>query len=127
MSDQFELAREQLLRPAGLGDSELHRALDAMMGRGVDAADLYFQSRRNESWVLEDGMIKEGAFSIDAGVGVRAMSGEKSGFAYADEIQLDTLLEASGNARAIARSGADGGVGAEGEGGGGGGGVAVSL
>ncbi len=111
MSDTLQQASEQLLAPAGMGETELHKALDQLMGRGVDAADLYFQSKHNESWVLEDGMIKEGAFSIDRGVGVQALSGEKTGFAYSDEILLPSLLEASVNARAIARSGADATVG----------------
>lgn len=111
MADTLERASEQLLAPAGMGEGELHRALDRLMGRGVDAADLYFQAKHNESWVLEDGMVKEGAFSIDRGVGVRALSGEKTGFAYSDEILLPSLLEASDNARAIARSGSDAAVG----------------
>jgi TldD protein len=79
--------------------------LDAVMSRGVDYADLYFQLSREESWSLEDGIVKEGSHSIEQGVGVRAISGEKTGFAYTDEVLLPALLEASDAARAIARSG----------------------
>ena len=80
------------------------------MSRGVDYADLYFQLSREESWSLEDGIVKEGAHSIEQGVGVRAISGEKTGFAYTDEVLLPALVEASDAARAIARSGASNAV-----------------
>ena len=79
--------------------------LDTVMSRGVDYADLYFQLSREESWSLEDGIVKEGSHSIEQGVGVRAISGEKTGFAYTDEVLLPALVEASDAARAIARSG----------------------
>src|SRR6187455_800518 len=78
------------------------------MSSSVDSADLYFQLSREESWALEDGIVKEGSASIEQGVGVRAVSGEKTGFAYSDEIRLPALLEAAGAARAIARGGASG-------------------
>ena len=105
MSDNLELARQQLLVPTGLGDNDLNRVLDQVMGHAVDSADLYFQLSRHESWVLEDGIVKEGSHNIDQGVGVRAISGEKTGFAYSDEIVMPALLEASKAARAIARDG----------------------
>lgn len=105
MSDNLELARQQLLTPTGLGDNDLNQILDQVMGPAIDSADLYFQLSRNESWVLEDGIVKEGSHNIDQGVGVRAISGEKTGFAYSDEIVLPALLEASKAARAIARDG----------------------
>ena len=73
------------------------------MSRGVDYADLYFQLSREESWSLEDGIVKDGSHSIEQGVGVRAISGEKTGFAYTDEVLLPALVEASDAARAIAR------------------------
>ena len=79
-----------------------------LLGASVDAADVYLQATRYESWMLEDGIVKEGSHSIEQGAGVRAVSGEKTGFAYSDEIALPTLLEAAGNARAIARQGAQG-------------------
>jgi TldD protein len=76
------------------------------MGPSIDAADLYFQHSRSESWVLEEGIVKDGSHSIEQGVGVRAISGEKTGFSYSDEIVLPQLLEASRAARAIAQGGA---------------------
>ena len=79
--------------------------LGNVMGYSVDYADLYFQLSRDESWSLEDGIVKDGTHSIEQGVGVRALAGEKTGFAYSDEIVLPALTEASQAARAIARSG----------------------
>lgn len=105
MTESLDIARDTLLAPAGLDDGALAQAFDRLLGPSIDAADLYFQCMRSESWSLEDGMIKQGSHSIDQGVGVRAMSGEKTGFAYSDDIVLPALLEASGAARAIARSG----------------------
>jgi Predicted Zn-dependent proteases and their inactivated homologs len=78
------------------------------MRRDIDAADLYFEYSHAESWALEDGIVKEGAYSIDQGAGVRAVSGEKTGFAYSDEILLPALTGAADAARAIARSGGEG-------------------
>ena len=101
----IELARSALLAPSGLGDKELEKTLDSLMHHSVDYADLYFQATRHESWVLEDGIVKEGSHNIEQGVGVRAVSGEKSGFAYSDEIVLPALTQAAQSARAIARSG----------------------
>ncbi|MEA3176020.1 MAG: TldD protein, partial [Gammaproteobacteria bacterium] len=94
-----------ILAPSGLDENRLSQVLDTVMSRGVDYADLYFELSREESWALEDGIVKEGAHSIEQGVGVRAISGEKTGFAYTDEVLLPALLEASDAARAIARSG----------------------
>lgn len=108
MSKNFQTASEQLLSSAGLKETDLHATLGQLMTRGVDAADLYFQARQSESWVLEDGLVKEGSFSIDQGVGVRAVSGEKTGFAYSDEILLPALHEAAASARAISRAGQSG-------------------
>jgi TldD protein len=98
-------ARQQLLDPTGIQTGDLDRVFAGLMGPGVDAADLYFQHSRHESWALEDGIVKEGAHSIEQGVGVRAMSGDKSGFAYSDAIVMPALLEAAASARAIARHG----------------------
>ncbi|MFO7857316.1 MAG: metallopeptidase TldD-related protein, partial [Ectothiorhodospiraceae bacterium] len=110
METNLAIATERLLTPTGLTEDALADVFDRLMGPDVDAADLYFQSSRNESWLLEDGLIKQGGHAIDQGVGVRAVSGEKTGFAYSDEIVMPALLEASGAARAIARAGAGGGV-----------------
>ncbi|MCP3671864.1 MAG: metalloprotease TldD [Gammaproteobacteria bacterium] len=107
MPELIEIARNTILTPSGLTDSDLDRLLSQLLSGNIDAADAYFQASRLESWVLEDGIIKEGNFNIDQGVGVRAIAGEKTGFAYTDEIQLATLLEAGVTARAIASSGSD--------------------
>ena len=95
----------RLLLPAGLGEQQLSRTLGSLMRGGIDYADLFFQVHRQESWMLEDGIIREGNFSLDQGVGVRATSGEKTGFAYSDELVLPALQQAAGAARAIARQG----------------------
>jgi TldD protein len=94
-----------VLEPAGLSEVHLNSALGTINSADVDAADLYFQLSRQESWMLEDGIIKEGSFSVDQGVGVRAVSGEKTGFAYSDELVLPALQRATRAARAIARQG----------------------
>lgn len=104
-AEPLAIARTRLLRPAGLDEGALERAFGALMGPGIDFGDLYFQHSRRESWSMEDGIVKDGAHSIEQGVGVRAISGEKTGFAYSDEIDAAALLAASGSARAIARAG----------------------
>jgi len=105
MSHALEIAQSRLLLPAGLDAGGLERAFGALLGPGVDFGDIYFQHARRESWTVEDGIVRDGAHSIEQGVGVRAISGEKTGFAYADDIHADALLSAAGSARAIARSG----------------------
>ena len=100
------LAQTRLLVPGGLDPSGLDRAFGALLGPGIDFGDLYFQHARRESWSVEDGIVKDGAHSIEQGVGVRAISGEKTGFAYSDDINADALRLAAGSARAIARDGA---------------------
>ena len=100
------LARKSLLEPAGLGETELMRLIGQLMSGSVDYGDLYFQYSRHESWSLEEGKVKSGSHSIEQGVGVRAVAGEKTGFAYSDEIVLPALLEAAGAARAIVQQGA---------------------
>src|SRR5690606_34712724 len=84
-------------------ENRLDRKLGLVMDYAVDSADLYFQVSREESWALEDGIVMEGSASIEEGVGVRAISGEKTGFAYSDEIHIDALDEASRAARANER------------------------
>jgi TldD protein len=106
----LDVARNLILDPAGLTEQRLDKVLGTVMGSAVDYGDLYFQLSREESWALEDGIVKEGAHSIEQGVGVRALAGEKTGFAYSDEILLPALSEASHAARAIARSGGNGAV-----------------
>jgi len=97
----------RLLQPAGLDEGHLDKTLGSMMRGGVDYADLYFQVSRQESWTVEDRIIREGSFSMNQGVGVRAVSGEKTGFAYSDELLLPALEQAAGAARAIARKGGE--------------------
>ncbi len=91
--DPLRLAREGILAPAGLDEGRVEQALGVVLGSTVDAADLYFQLSREESWALEDGIVKEGHAAIEQGVGVRALSGEKTGFAYSDEIVMPALEE----------------------------------
>lgn len=95
----------RVLAPAGLEERHLNKALGSINLRDVDAADLYFQISRHESWTVEDGILKEGSFNLDQGVGVRAVSGDKTGFAYSDELLLPALERAAGAARAISRQG----------------------
>ena len=104
IQNAVEIARRSLLAPTGMDDRDLDRALRTLLRGGVDAADLYFQVSRHESWTLEDGIVKEGSHSIEQGVGVRAMSGDKTGFAYSDEIVVPALMQASEAASAIARA-----------------------
>jgi len=106
--DPLVIARQTLLEPAGLIGGDIDRVMGQLLSASVDAADVYLQSTRFESWMLEDGIVKEGSHSIEQGAGVRAVSGEKTGFAYSDEITLPTLLEAAKNAKAIAREGGRG-------------------
>lgn len=101
----LDTANDVLLSPTGLGVNDLQNVLDQMMGNSINRADLYFQTSRHESWVLEDGIVKEGNYNIEQGVGVRAVSGEKTGFSYSDEIILPALNQAANAAKAIARAG----------------------
>ena len=106
MTDTLQLASHRLLSPGGLDAGALDAAFGRLMGPGIDYGDLYFQHSRRESWTVEDGIVKDGAHSIEQGVGVRAISGEKTGFAYSDDIDAPALIEAARSARAIAREGA---------------------
>jgi TldD protein len=110
MNNPLSIALETILPPAGMAESDLDRVLDQLLAPSIDAADAYFQYSRLESWVLEDGIIKDGSYNIEQGAGVRAVSGEKTGFAYSDELQLPALLEAAKAARAIAHGGRQGAV-----------------
>ncbi len=99
--------KESILMPYGMQDKDITQIMDSMLSVSVDNADIYFQSSHFESWVLEDGIIKEGVHNIEQGAGVRVVSGEKTGFAYSDRIELSVLLEAAKNVKAIARQGQD--------------------
>ncbi|MBY0266465.1 MAG: metalloprotease TldD [Burkholderiales bacterium] len=104
----FETASATLLAPHALDETRLQRVFGEIMAHRVDYADLYFQYSRSESWSLEEGIIKSGSFNIDQGVGVRAVSGEKTAFAYSDDISFNALTAAAQATRAIARQGGEG-------------------
>ena len=106
-STHFDTATQALLAPAGLDIGKLQNVLGDMMSHKIDYADLYFQYSRSESWGLEEGQVKSGNFSIDQGVGVRAVSGEKTAFAYSDDITLSALKEAAKATKAIASLGGE--------------------
>jgi TldD protein len=99
---QFQLAEQLLLKPSGLDQLAIQNVLGEVMSHQVDYADLYFQYTRSESWGLEEGQVKSGHFNIDQGVGVRAVSGEKTAFAYSDDINLNALRKAADATRSIA-------------------------
>ncbi len=111
LTTHFDAATEALLAPASLDIANLQNVLGDMMSHKIDYADLYFQYSRSESWGLEEGQVKSGNFSIDQGVGVRAVSGEKTAFAYSDDITLSALQEAAKATKAIASLGAEKSVG----------------
>ncbi|HSV47590.1 MAG TPA: DNA gyrase modulator, partial [Ramlibacter sp.] len=100
--ERLATAQRLLLEPFGLDESHLTRALAEIRAHKVDDADLYFQYTRSEGWSLEEGIVKTGSFSIDQGVGVRAVSGEKTAFAYSDDISEASLLDAARTVRSIA-------------------------
>jgi len=102
--ERLATAQKLLLDPFGLTEAHLTRALAEITGHHVDHADLYFQYTRSEGWSLEEGIVKTGSFSIDQGVGVRAVSGEKTAFAYSDDISEASLLDAARTVRTIATS-----------------------
>jgi TldD protein len=99
--ERLSVAKSLLLTPFGLDESHLIRALAEIKAHKVDEADLYFQYTRHEGWSLEEGIVKTGSFSIDQGVGVRAVSGEKTAFAYSDDISEASLLDAAHTVRTI--------------------------
>lgn len=101
---------EQLLAVNKLSHQDLFSVLGQLAERRLDYADLYFQSSYHEAWVIEDGIIKDGSYNIDQGVGVRAVSGEKTGFAYADQITLNGLNQSAQAARSIVRDSGNGKV-----------------
>lgn len=104
--------REQLLDRADMSVADLEQGLAQLYQGSIDYADIYLQSSHHESWVLEDSIVKSGSFSIDRGLGVRAIEGEKTGFAYADDISVNALKQTSGAARGIAAHGQSKQVGA---------------
>jgi len=101
----FEQVSERFLAPAQLQMSDLEAQLGRICTPQIDYADFYFQASRHESWLLEDGIVKDGSYNIEKGVGIRAVSGEKTGFAYSDQISAGAITEAANAARSIVKSG----------------------
>ena len=97
--------KQAILTPYGMQDKDINKIMDSLLSASVDNADIYFQSSHFESWSLEGGIIKEGVHNIEQGAGVRIVTGEKTGFAYSDRIELSTLLDAAKNVKAIAKQG----------------------
>ena len=104
----FQTADSLLLAPNDLQPAGLQAVFGEMLSHRLDYADLYFQYARSEGWSLEEGIVKSGSFNIEQGVGVRAVSGEKTAFAYSDDISLQALKDAASATRAIGRMGGDG-------------------
>ena len=111
MQDAFSAADSLLLKPYGLDEAALEATLARMCHHAIDYADLYFQYTRSEAWSLEEGIVKSGSFSIDQGVGVRAVAGDKTAFAYSDAISLEALSRSADAVRAIGQAGGDGSAG----------------
>ncbi len=105
--ERLAIAQQLMLEPFGLSEATLSQALALIGEHRVDDADLYFQTTRHEGWSLEEGIVKSGSFSIDQGVGVRAVAGEKTAFAYSDDLSVDSLLDAARTVRTIAAAGQD--------------------
>ena len=105
MSDLLEDVQLELWAPAGIGQQDVEKLLHRLSNRAINLGELFFQHQRAESWMLEDEIVKEGSFSVDRGVGVRAVSGEKTGFAYTEDINLNALRSATEATRSIARAG----------------------
>lgn len=101
----LSIVEDTLLSPAGLTDHMLEDVLNKLLGPRIDYADLYLQTAHYESWLLEDSLVKHGSFNIDCGIGLRAISGEKTGFAYSDELRLPALEQAAKAARSVALQG----------------------
>ena len=110
MKDTLQQARQATLHHYDIDDSNIHTALSHVMAHQVDFADVYFQSEQTEGWSLEERLVKDASFHNRQGVGVRAISGEKTGFAYADVINPQALTSAVMTARNIAKAGQQGKV-----------------
>ncbi len=102
---RLDEARRLLLAPYGIDESTLQRTLARAFEHKLDYADIYLQYTRSEGWSLEEGLVKSGSFGIEQGFGIRAVEGDKTAFAYSDDISEARLMEAAGTVRAIARQG----------------------
>jgi len=103
--ERLAIAHSLMLDPFGLSEASMSQALATIREHRVDDADLYFQTTRHEGWSLEEGIVKSGSFSIDQGVGVRAVAGEKTAFAYSDDLSVESLMDAARTVRTIAAAG----------------------
>ncbi len=103
--ERLATAQQLMLEPFGLSEATMSQALALIGEHRVDDADLYFQTTRHEGWSLEEGIVKSGSFSIDQGVGVRAVAGEKTAFAYSDDLSPEALMDAARTVRTIAAAG----------------------
>ena len=108
MASTLETVSKTILEPIELELQQLGGFLDGLQCKYIDAGDLYFQTSQQESWVMDDGILREGSFSIEKGVGIRAMSEEKTGFAYCDDLRGNAITQAVNNARAIVKQGQSG-------------------
>ena len=108
MASTLEAVSKNILEPSELEIEQLGGFLDGLQNSYVDAGDLYFQTSQQESWVMDDGILREGSFNIEKGVGIRAMAGEKTGFAYCDDLRGNAITQAVNNARAIVKQGQSG-------------------
>src|SRR5690606_4326205 len=97
----LQTAEQCLLAPYDLTPGKLDRVFGSLFGHSLDYADLYFQYSRSEGWSLEEGIVKSGSFNIEQGVGVRAISGDKTAFAYSDDMSMNALEAAAKATRAI--------------------------
>lgn len=102
MKEALTIATDLILKPASLDETAINKVLKIMAGSPIDAADLYFQASTHEYWFLEDSEVKSGTYAFDKGVGIRAVSGDKTGYAYCDEIGIAPMLRAANAARSIA-------------------------
>ena len=110
MKDMIAQVERQLLQAKGLGLDDIESSLEMLLGREIDYGEVFVQSTRGESFALEDGIVKEGSFGVEAGIGLRALAGERTGFAYSEDIRLDGLREAAKAAQSIAGAGVSRGL-----------------
>ena len=104
----LQSVESHFLSPGSITHNDLTTVMESILGKSVDAADLFFQSHRHESWSMEDGIVREGSYNSDSGVGIRAMAGEKTGFAYSEDLLLPALQQSALAARSIAKVGQSG-------------------
>jgi len=104
----LQTVENHFLSPGSLSRNDLFKVMESILGKSVDSADLFFQSHRHESWSMEDSIVRDGSYNSDSGVGIRAMAGEKTGFAYSEDLLLPALQQSALAARSIAKVGQSG-------------------